>query len=189
MIRPPWLLCSLLLAACAPHSTPSPATPASADPSAAAAPADRSSEDADDRCLAIHFGGDFAAALPPCTRACDANRKDSCYVLGGMYARGEGVPVDATRAHALESRACQLGSAQACIASGASPELLVHAREQDCKSSEPSISRDACAFAGEAYLDGKGVPVDRTRARRLLERACKLGSMAACNDFDFQPKR
>lgn len=50
---------------------------------------------------------------------CEAGRSQGCYVLGAMYAAGEGVEPDAARAKELFGRACGLGNAAACQAAEA----------------------------------------------------------------------
>ncbi len=68
----------------------------------------------DDLCLAHHFKGDFATALPECTSACSASSKDACFVLGRMYDGAEGVTRDAHRAQTLYAKSCSLGGKNAC---------------------------------------------------------------------------
>jgi TPR repeat protein len=140
-------------------------------------------------CLAQHFGGDFALAKPSCEAGCEASSKYSCKVLGMMYAGGEGVPKDPARANELYAKACKLGEPKACELAGASPVARLDSAEKECNAGRGADVKESCRVAGEAYLDGKGVPVDRARAEPLLKKACKLGSVPACNDFDWSPKK
>ncbi len=70
--------------------------------------------------------------------------------LGNVYARGDGVPQDWTRANALFEKSCDLG------------EKL------------------ACAELAASFAIGRGVPRDATKVEALRKKACELGDERAC---------
>jgi hypothetical protein len=140
--------CSLVVVACASENTET----ASVTSPTSAAPVVRSARDADDYCLAEHFGGTaeaYSKALPDCTAACDASQKDSCKILGDMYERGEGVAVDPSRASMLHAKACRLGNDKACI------------------SAPPPASTASASAGGNAHISVGSIEADGIKLANL----------------------
>ena len=81
---------------------------------------------------------------------CQAGQVGACIRLGQMYASGQGMPKDMTRAVAYAKRACALNDVE------------------------------SCGNVGGAYFGGTGVPQNRRLARQYLEQACRGGSQRAC---------
>jgi hypothetical protein len=89
--------------------------------------------------------------VPFLTRKCDTGDGESCYKLGQMYLKGDGVPGDPTRAAGLFEKVCAARDLRGCLDLG----LL--------------------------YDSGQGVPRDSARAMELLGQACGGGEMYACD--------
>ncbi|MFO0614082.1 MAG: tetratricopeptide repeat protein [Polyangiaceae bacterium] len=88
-----------------------------------------------------------------CDEQCTRGHMQSCAVLGALYARGEGVPKDATRAASFLERSCEGGEALACVNAGVLMER------------------------------GEGGPKDPVRAAAFYKKACALGDGKGCFDF------
>ena len=88
--------------------------------------------------------------VPYFVKECESGRVETCYKLGQVYARAEGVPKDAARAAALFERVCAARDMRGCLDLG----LL--------------------------YDRGDGVARDTTRATTLIRLACDGGEPYAC---------
>jgi TPR repeat protein len=82
----------------------------------------------------------------PCTQG-DAT---SCFMLGSLYALGQGVNRNPERAATLYQQSCTAGFTR------------------------------GCGLLGEAYISGQGVPRDMVKARQILEGACDAGYAFGC---------
>ncbi len=91
---------------------------------------------------------------------------------------------DPKRALELVSRACDLGSSNGCVRQGEwqitghkgvpkNPGEGSKALEAACNQGK---DRYACETLSEIYRTGKGLPVDKDAATRLINRACVMGS-------------
>ena len=100
--------------------------------------------------LGLVAGARLGAAADAYQRGCAGDRSDACFHLGGVLARGAGVPRDDAAAARLYEVACDGGYS------------------------------DACAALALAYTEGVGVSVDATSASHFRGLACRLGSTAAC---------
>lgn len=84
---------------------------------------------------------------------CKLGKKDLCFILGMMYARGEGVRKDLEMAVSLYKKACDIGNAPGCTG------------------------------LGVMYAKGEGVEKDPKKAVSLLKKACDMGGATACNNL------
>jgi TPR repeat protein len=149
-------------------------------------------------CLVAQFK-ESPGAAKACATSCEKKDGVSCTTLGSMYERGHLVPADPAQAQAFYQRGCDLGEAQGCYDLGrranASGDVATAVLRFGfaCDHGEGVVIKErineACTFAGLAYLDGKGVPIDRPKAEGYLKHACKNGDMHACDQFDFKPKK
>jgi TPR repeat protein len=85
-----------------------------------------------------------ALALRFYTRLCEAEPGEACHRAAGIHDRGEGVPVNRTRAAALYVQGCEGGQLESCVR------------------------------GAEIYRLGQGVAVDLRRAAYLTERADEI---------------
>lgn len=143
--------------------------------------------------LGVLYEGQFlgdpdpAKALAVYRKACDRKAGDWCVNLALMQAYGEGTPKNVKAGAALLQKNCSAGVPLACGALGQMyantkfglPEkpakgvpLLVKA----CDAGEVQ----ACGVISALYAIGDGIPADAALAKRYGERACALGSSAAC---------
>jgi TPR repeat protein len=86
-------------------------------------------------------------------RTCSAGNAGDCSRLGFMYANGQGVELNPSRAAKLYQEACDRGFP------------------------------GGCANLGHLYDQGKGVDKDNAHAVRLYTQACDAGNAAACSDL------
>jgi TPR repeat protein len=85
--------------------------------------------------------------------ACNGDQATSCAELAHRLARGDGAAKDTKRAWTLFDRACALDPATGCHEWGLA-----------------------------LVTEDSGFQLDWSRGRELIQRACKAGSRAACND-------
>jgi hypothetical protein len=88
--------------------------------------------------------------LEMCQAECDKKVATSCTHLGEMYEWPIALKYDPVKAQSLFTTACELGDAE------------------------------GCDHAGGALLAGRGMPVDRKEAFRLLNLACNSGYSGSC---------
>jgi hypothetical protein len=88
--------------------------------------------------------------VPHFSRACDGGDTESCYKLGQIYQRGEGVASDPAQAAQLFEKVCAAREMRGCL------DLAL------------------------LYDRGEGVTRDPARALQLLQQACDGGEMYAC---------
>ena len=56
----------------------------------------------------------FSEALSSCQKACEINDGNSCFNLGYLFSKGEGIKQDYGKANYLFEKACILNSSEAC---------------------------------------------------------------------------
>ncbi len=115
-----------------------------------------------------------------------AKRPDGrgCALLGFAYETGRGRPLDAVRATELYVEGCKKGNVAACLglvrlgfrADAADLRDAARILERACESGDAQ----SCFYLAHLHHAGNGVRRDEARAQALLDRACKLGSTAAC---------
>lgn len=113
---------------------------------------------------------------------CDRGTAECCGLLGKMYSRGKILKPDKAKGYGLMEKACSLGDGTACASPG-----LEHMRKQSYKRAQELFalgcdkdSKFACGLLGVLYRDGKGVARDTAKARKLLDKACRLGADSSC---------
>src|SRR5512134_2153424 len=82
----------------------------------------------------------------------EANAAD-CYKLGGLHARGEGIPKDPGKAAGFYKKACEGNNAAGCL--------------------------DLAAM----HRSGEGASKDVQKAALLLKRGCDLGNSDGCTEL------
>ena len=106
--------------------------------------------------------------------ACDKDRAEACLLLGRLRLHGRHGTRDPVRGKVLVTRACDLGSADACVvlASGEpDAKRTLALLERGCKGG----SQNACVAVGDRILAG-----DRPRARKMFQAACEANVAAGC---------
>jgi TPR repeat protein len=124
--------------------------------------------------------------VTPCTEDCNRGLASACVTAALRAEHGEGMPVDLTRAAALQERACDLRDVAACLTAskmaaagrGSPPnrKRQLEWLEKACALSDGA----ACSVASKAFLTGAGVPRDVTHGQELLQRACAASVESAC---------
>ncbi len=121
-----------------------------------------------------------------CVRRCQGADAAACSALGEMFARGDGVLKDPSRAAALFNWACGAGDGSGCASLGtayaagsgvpldASKAADLHGRA--CDRGELA----GCVLLGVAYADGTGVAKNDVRAVELFRKACEAGNQWGC---------
>jgi TPR repeat protein/serine/threonine protein kinase len=105
-----------------------------------------------------------------CQQACDDGSLTSCSRLAKMYATGDGVKVDETKARELYEKACGV---TALTSEKAVAEWSKRAQDSGCE--EASCLATACTELAGFYTHGKGGALDNDRAATALyKRTCKL---------------
>ena len=118
--------------------------------------------------------------------ACDAGSLTDCNALAALYAQGNGVPQDNTKAFALYKQSCDHGSALGCVRLGSMHYDGVGVSKnvaqgatlflRGCNGGEPL----GCLKVAVAYGEGQGVPKDLERSFAFAERACTTGLPLGC---------
>jgi TPR repeat protein len=118
---------------------------------------------------------------------CDGGQAEACYRLGAAYRNEKGVPFDADRARRLLDGACSNGIGDACVELGEmlreppAPADAARAAALFERACLDGIERQLpCRQAGFLYLDNEGLPVDGSKAARLLDHGCALGDPWCC---------
>lgn len=140
--------------------------------------------------LAQLVGSDGITVLK---KPCDRGDGPSCFMLGTLYRRGQGVPHDEARALALFRQSCDSGSARGC---GTAGEMYLFGQgaaadttkarenfEKACQGAFPA----GCANLAVMYRRGIGMPPNEALARKDFGRACELGFSAACRAIGQRP--
>ncbi len=139
-------------------------------------------------------------------RACDAKNLDACVRLGSMYSMGHGVKANGTRASKLFYDACNAGEASGCLqlaylwedGRGVTKDLAKAKElyETSARFVKPKCERALKTFASRGVRDwagmsacstwayhidaGHGVKADKTKAKQLMARLCKMGRSQSC---------
>ncbi len=128
--------------------------------------------------LKAYQGRDYATAL----RLFKADGgPDSCYVLGVMYYKGEGVPADKAEAVKWLQRSADKGNVRAAYNLGMMydkgdgvPQSLKEAANWYRKAAEKGHVQSQFNL-GLMYTNGEGVPKDRQEAVKWLRKAARKG--------------
>lgn len=130
---------------------------------------------------------DVNYAFEQLEESCDAKvGSPSCFLLGSAYETGRGRPADPQRAIELYERS---GTENLYAVKGIARITLADASSTyDLGELAPLLKRatnfndaESCWYLAYMHQAGKGVTQDQARARKLLQKACKLGSKKACN--------
>ncbi|HTR43555.1 MAG TPA: hypothetical protein VMH87_18230 [Pseudomonadales bacterium] len=111
-----------------------------------------------------------------------------CNQVAFIYAQGKFVPVDPARAAYYYEKASEFGNTEGTI------NLAIQYFNANLGGTQVDITRDlemleksdaavtngrACYVIGYAYETGRGLPLDKTRARQFYEKGAELGELAA----------
>ena len=129
----------------------------------------------------------YAEAAPLYDQACGGGQTHSCGELGFMYAKGQGVAKDESRAVAHFSKACDAGDPKGCAYLGAmyadgqgvakDESRAVALYSKACDAGEGH----ACSYLGQCYRYGSGVGMDSEKAKQFLSKGCDLGHQRGCD--------
>jgi TPR repeat protein len=113
----------------------------------------------------------------------------SCNGLGSLYEYGSGVAQDPVRAHALYTRACDAGLAEAC-GNMATQYLQGNGVQKDATKAaslyQYTCEREvwsSCAGLGDLFTNGVGVAKDVRRAAELSDVSCQHDVAEGCNNL------
>jgi TPR repeat protein len=129
----------------------------------------------------------FQEAMRLWQQRCDGGDMYACYRVGIAYGEETGVAFDAERSRSLLDLSCRKGHADACA------ELAQVYKSSDAKDDDPRAAalfeqaclagaeeRLPCREGGFMYAEGEGVPADKAKAARLLDRGCNFGDDWCC---------
>jgi TPR repeat protein len=149
--------------------------------------------------LARDRAGDYRAAAEQYAAGCDFGSGLACAALGDLYKIGRGVSLDPEKALEYYERGCSKDGSAGCAAAARMLELStadapkIETFEQKVlKLSGPRCEAgDAyhCSLLGDAYRDGRGVPKDPVRARRLSKIGCDGGIPRGCDGLKLLAPR
>jgi TPR repeat protein len=111
-------------------------------------------------------------------RGCDKKSGVACNNLGVLWHDGEGGPKDLAKANDFYKRGCDHGNGSSCVNYANAIDSRAPLEDGCTKHEEPS----ACAELGRWLLAGTHGAVDKQRGLTLLDKACKDGQKAACDD-------
>jgi len=127
-----------------------------------------------------------SGATPECQAACDGGSAEACNSLAVLYATGNGVSKNLSKAVSLYASACDASLAIACVNLGTmhfegngvpkNDSLGARFFLQGCEGGAAA----GCQYVSIAYAEGRGVPKDPAQALVYAQRACKGGSQAGC---------
>ncbi|MBI5482398.1 MAG: sel1 repeat family protein [Deltaproteobacteria bacterium] len=126
-----------------------------------------------------------------CARRCEASDVRSCYDLGDLYERGNGVPKDLARAVQLYDRACAAGYGAGCNDLALLYEHGKGVPKNPARAAALYLDGcnlehfPACANLAWLHQGGRGVPRGLGRAAELYELACDGGAGRACNNLGW----
>lgn len=121
-----------------------------------------------------------------CQTQCDKNHAGSCGALGVMYATGDGMARDASRAAQLFEKACGGGDVPSCVNRGHMLADGSGVTKDEAKAAElfekacTDGSAEGCGFHGVLLLEGRGVTKDLGKAAEALKHACEGGHDKSC---------
>lgn len=132
--------------------------------------------------IAYHQGKgvtkDLARARGFYQRGCDKKSGAACNNLGVLWNGGEGGAKDAAKANDLFKRGCEYGNGNACINYANAIDSRAPLEDGCTKAEDPG----SCAQLGRWLVKGTNGAVDKARGLTLLDKACKDGVKAACDD-------
>jgi TPR repeat protein/uncharacterized caspase-like protein len=151
---------------------------------------------------------DFKAAIPFLKKACDLNDGDACHYMASAHLIGEqydtGIRMDRTKALALATKGCELGSAMSCHSLGdgwshgsqfgedaakavtyfsKACALFKYKGEGNLSLSvgHPFDRPDSCGRWAEILLrGGAGVAQDTAQAIQIRTKGCEAGDVELC---------
>ncbi|HTV23760.1 MAG TPA: tetratricopeptide repeat protein [Polyangiaceae bacterium] len=141
------------------------------------------------------------------SQACNLGSIQGCTNLGYLYANGQGLAADPSRAASAHQRAlslslaaCEGGDARSCSIAGGIYGQGRPGIEKDASraasayraaAAHAKVSCDAgnaadCSLLAGLHADGRGVPADNAAAVQLLRRACDAGELDACSQLGLK---
>jgi hypothetical protein len=130
---------------------------------------------------AARFRGKFCPELGDCQRRCSASEASACNHLSILYAIGDRVDRDLSKASALSKRACDLGDMNACTLLGLS--LITRGPYANLERGLDYLTRackrgvqGACGALSDSYRNAG----DLANANAYAQRACALGYESFC---------
>jgi uncharacterized protein len=125
---------------------------------------------------------DGKKAIDLLVRACDGGDKQSCFVLGIEYARGENTKQDFAATTRVFDRACDRALAKACFAIAqnfASQKDGKHAAEYARRACHMGHG-ESCGMVAQLHADGTGVAKSAREATAWATEGCRMGHMPSC---------
>lgn len=133
--------------------------------------------------------GDFSKALSLSKMGCGLGGRDSCYLNGYLWERGDAGKVDLKIAAKSYRQACAGDHQIACFEIGrlslhgtGVPKNETDARQLFNKSCELGDIM-GCNFSGSMMFEGLGGAKDYVGARANLKRACDAENLSACAQY------
>jgi TPR repeat protein len=129
---------------------------------------------------------DVTRALTRLERDCDEGTDGrACYLMGFAYETGRGRPLDLTRARQLYRVGCERGVLDACkgLARTSCTGSLVNGASADLDTAVATLEASCASGDAESGLCLAYISLargDEPKAREWLQKACNLGSTAAC---------
>jgi serine/threonine-protein kinase len=131
---------------------------------------------------------DFERAADLYSKACNGKAAGGCTGLGVLYNRGAGVTRDPAQAALYYDRGCTLGDMSGCNNLGTmyefgsigfrDPARAAGLYDRACSNAQ----MDGCANLALLLLGTPGAaPLEKARARELLQKACAAGIARACS--------
>jgi serine/threonine-protein kinase len=148
-----------------------------------------SSAEIEQQAISLYKGSRFAEAAALYDRNCTKGVPEACATLGLMYANGNGVAKDDTRAANFYSKACNGGDAVGCNNLGNNYWYGRGVTQDDTKAASLYLKScqagDAagCSALGNSYWYGRGVVQDDTQAASLYMKACQANDAAGCSSL------
>jgi len=122
--------------------------------------------------------------------ACQGGEPSACRKLATLLLSGAGgAALDPHLPLGLLGDACEQGDAEACCGLAAAlgraePDLPEELRAGVVQMACDGGAAACCTLLGQLHLEGRGVPVDRARARDRLHEGCLLGDQEGCRQRD-----
>ena len=117
------------------------------------------------------------------SRACELGDRDACDWLVGQEL-GAGPAAVSSQARSKVERDCDRGDGLSCVIAGDSVKVRSAGRAADfydrgCK----KRAAQGCFELATLHQQGRGVPKDDARSRRLFSRACKIDRQTGCLQY------
>jgi serine/threonine protein kinase/TPR repeat protein len=131
----------------------------------------------------------YAGAAPLYDQACAVGNPVACRQLARMYASGQGVAKDESRAVTFYNKACDAGNAEGCMNLGVRYMNGRGVGRDDAQAIAlftkacDAGNADGCTNLGTMNERGAGAAKDDARAVALYTKACDAGSAIGCSNL------